>query len=218
MPALRTAPAPDANAVGSLPEIRDVPLDAALALFHQGTLLRPRSLLPALRVNVFPAGAFCLMWQLHAADRVPAVRIRGSHSLLSLGLPRLPRPWRSSHGNPPPGTLSAAANRGRPCGHSAPGCCMRTNSTTTSTLQDSHEKTLCFPGTPRHSTGIPDLLCRFHLLAAVGRKPLDGRYALLCSRISRSKVRSQLRALGHPESASSAATDRRCSRTLTRAA
>ena len=37
--ALRTAPAPDAHASGSLPGIRAVPLDATLALFRQGTLL-----------------------------------------------------------------------------------------------------------------------------------------------------------------------------------
>ena len=43
--------------------------------------------------------------------------------------------------------------------------------------------------------GIPDLLCHFHFLAAVGRKLLDGHYATLRSRISRSKVHSQLRAL-----------------------
>ena len=42
---------------------------------------------------------------------------------------------------------------------------------------------------------IPDLLCHFHFLAAVGHKLLDGHYALLRSQISRSKVRSQLRAL-----------------------
>ena len=43
--------------------------------------------------------------------------------------------------------------------------------------------------------GIPDLLCHFHFLAAVGRKLLDGSYALLHSQISRSKVRGQLRKL-----------------------
>ena len=42
---------------------------------------------------------------------------------------------------------------------------------------------------------IPDLLCHFHFLAAVGHKLLDGHYSLLRSRISRSKVRSRLRAL-----------------------
>ena len=42
---------------------------------------------------------------------------------------------------------------------------------------------------------IPDLLCQFHFLAAVGHKLLDGHYALLRSQISRSKVPSQLRAL-----------------------
>ena len=43
--------------------------------------------------------------------------------------------------------------------------------------------------------GIPDLLCHFHFLAAVGHKLLDGHYATLRNRISRSKVRGQLRAL-----------------------
>ena len=43
--------------------------------------------------------------------------------------------------------------------------------------------------------GIPDLLCHFHFLAAVGHKLLDGHYATLRGRIARSKVRSQLRAL-----------------------
>ena len=43
---------------------------------------------------------------------------------------------------------------------------------------------------------IPDLLCHFHFLAALGRKKLlDGHHSLLRSRISRSKVRSRLRAL-----------------------
>ena len=42
---------------------------------------------------------------------------------------------------------------------------------------------------------IPDLLCHFHFLAALGRKLLDGHYSLLRSRISRSKVRTQLQAL-----------------------
>ena len=42
---------------------------------------------------------------------------------------------------------------------------------------------------------IPDLLCHFHFLAAVGHKLLDGHYSLLRSRISRSKVRTQLQAL-----------------------
>ena len=43
--------------------------------------------------------------------------------------------------------------------------------------------------------GIPDLLCHFHFLAAVGHKLLDGYYSLLRSQISRSKVRSQLQDL-----------------------
>ena len=43
--------------------------------------------------------------------------------------------------------------------------------------------------------GISDLLCHFHFLAAVGHKLLDGHYSLLRNQISRSKVRSQLRAL-----------------------
>ena len=43
--------------------------------------------------------------------------------------------------------------------------------------------------------GIPDLLCQYHFLAAVGRRLLDADYALLRSRIARSKVRSRLRAL-----------------------
>ena len=40
--------------------------------------------------------------------------------------------------------------------------------------------------------GIPDLLCHFQFLAAVGRKLLDGSYALLRSQISRSKLRGPL--------------------------
>ncbi len=43
--------------------------------------------------------------------------------------------------------------------------------------------------------GVPDLLCQYHFLAAVGHRLLDGGYALLRSQISRSKVRSRLRAL-----------------------
>ena len=40
--------------------------------------------------------------------------------------------------------------------------------------------------------GIPDLLCQYHFLAAVGHKLLDGGYALLRTRIARSKLRSRL--------------------------
>ena len=43
--------------------------------------------------------------------------------------------------------------------------------------------------------GVPDLLCQYHFLAAVGHRLLDGGYALLRSQISRSKVRGRLRAL-----------------------
>ena len=43
--------------------------------------------------------------------------------------------------------------------------------------------------------GVPDLLCQYHFLAAVGHRLLDDSYALLRSQISRSKVRSRLRAL-----------------------
>ena len=43
--------------------------------------------------------------------------------------------------------------------------------------------------------GIPDLLCHYHFLAAVGHQLLDGGYALLRSQISRSKVRGRLRDL-----------------------
>ena len=43
--------------------------------------------------------------------------------------------------------------------------------------------------------GVPDLLCQYHFLAAVGHRLLDGSYALLLSQIARSKVRSRLRAL-----------------------
>ena len=43
--------------------------------------------------------------------------------------------------------------------------------------------------------GVPDLLCPYHFLAAVGHRLLDGGYALLRSQISRSKVRGRLRAL-----------------------
>ena len=56
------------------------------------------------------------------------------------GLRRLPRPWRSGRGNSPPGTLSAASSRGRPCGLSALGYRIRTNLTRTKTLQDNHAK------------------------------------------------------------------------------
>ncbi|MDE0124491.1 MAG: hypothetical protein OXN97_07950, partial [Bryobacterales bacterium] len=42
---------------------------------------------------------------------------------------------------------------------------------------------------------IPDLLCHFHFLAAVGHKLLDGHYGMLRNRISRSKVRGRLRTL-----------------------
>ena len=43
--------------------------------------------------------------------------------------------------------------------------------------------------------GIPDLLCQYHFLAAVGHQLLDGDYALLRSRIRRSKLRARLREL-----------------------
>ena len=43
--------------------------------------------------------------------------------------------------------------------------------------------------------GIPDLLCHYHFLAAVGHQLLAGGYALLRSQISRSKVRGRLRDL-----------------------
>ncbi|MCY4534748.1 MAG: hypothetical protein OXB91_05255, partial [Bryobacterales bacterium] len=43
--------------------------------------------------------------------------------------------------------------------------------------------------------GVPDLLCQYHFLAAVGHRLLDDSYALLRSQIARSKVRSRLRAL-----------------------
>ena len=56
------------------------------------------------------------------------------------GLHRLPRTWRPGRGNSPPSTLSATASRGRPCGLSAPGYRIRTNSTTTETLQDNPAK------------------------------------------------------------------------------
>ena len=39
------------------------------------------------------------------------------------------------------------------------------------------------------------MLCHFDFLGAVGHKLLDGHYGMLCSRIPRRKVRSQLRAL-----------------------
>ena len=43
--------------------------------------------------------------------------------------------------------------------------------------------------------GIPDLLCHYHFLAAVGHKLLDGQYSLLRTQISRSKVRTRWREL-----------------------
>ena len=43
--------------------------------------------------------------------------------------------------------------------------------------------------------GIPDLLCQYHFLAAVGHQLLDDSYALLRSQIARSKVRARLREL-----------------------
>ena len=43
--------------------------------------------------------------------------------------------------------------------------------------------------------GIPDLLCQYHFLAAVGHQLLDDSYALLRSQIARSKVRGRLREL-----------------------
>ena len=45
---------------------------------------------------------------------------------------------------------------------------------------------------PCRQRGIPDLLCQYHFLAAVGHKLLDGGYALLRNRIARSKLRSRL--------------------------
>ena len=41
--------------------------------------------------------------------------------------------------------------------------------------------------------GIPDLVCHFHFLAAVGQQLLDADYAALRSQITRSKLRSALR-------------------------
>ena len=41
--------------------------------------------------------------------------------------------------------------------------------------------------------GIPDLVCHFHFLAAVGRQLLDADYAALRSQITRSKLRASLR-------------------------
>ena len=43
--------------------------------------------------------------------------------------------------------------------------------------------------------GVPDLLCQYHFLAAVGHRLLDGDYALLRGQITRSRVRARLRAL-----------------------
>ena len=43
--------------------------------------------------------------------------------------------------------------------------------------------------------GIPDLLCQYHFLAAVGHQLLDDSYALLRTQITRSKVRARLREL-----------------------
>ena len=43
--------------------------------------------------------------------------------------------------------------------------------------------------------GVPDLLCHYHFLAAVGQQLLDGHYALLRSQSARSKLRSRLRDL-----------------------
>ena len=47
----------------------------------------------------------------------------------------------------------------------------------------------------RQQHGIPDLLCHFHFLAAVGHKLLDGYYSMLHTQISRSKVGGQLQDL-----------------------
>ena len=43
--------------------------------------------------------------------------------------------------------------------------------------------------------GVPDLLCHFHFLAAVGRQLLDAHYAMLRQQIASSRARSQLREL-----------------------
>ena len=48
---------------------------------------------------------------------------------------------------------------------------------------------------PCRQRGIPDLLCQYHFLAAVGHQLLDSGYALLRNRIRRSKLRSRLREL-----------------------
>ena len=81
-----------------------------------------------------------------AGDRLGAGRAQVAHHRQRVpeggqaALHRLPRPWRSGRRNSPPGTLSASANRGRPCGLSAPDYRIRTNSTTTETLQNNHAK------------------------------------------------------------------------------
>ncbi|MBM4320745.1 MAG: DUF2924 domain-containing protein, partial [Deltaproteobacteria bacterium] len=45
---------------------------------------------------------------------------------------------------------------------------------------------------PLRLRGIPDLVCHYHFLAAVGKKLLDRPYALLRDALSRSRVRSDL--------------------------
>ena len=48
---------------------------------------------------------------------------------------------------------------------------------------------------PLREKGIPDLICHFHFLAAVGKKLFEQPYALLRKLLKSSKVRSDLRAL-----------------------
>ena len=106
-----------------------------------GRRCRPRSLLPALRVNALPVGAARLIRQLHATDRGPADQSRGPHSCYRpWALHWLPRSWPASLGNSFPGTLTAAANRGRLCGLSASGYCIRPNLTTTKAFQHDDNK------------------------------------------------------------------------------
>ncbi len=49
--------------------------------------------------------------------------------------------------------------------------------------------------TPLREQGIPDLICHFHFLAAVGKKLFDPSYALLRKLLKSSKVRTDLRTL-----------------------